>query len=125
MMQIPRKMSAQIIMLSKGRAFGPRQDIRSANEVKLAGEVSNDKLYEPKDKQKAIRVLTVIAYIISVSMVAIILSMYYMYIWVPSDRRFVDQTGATKAPCEDEVTPMVLPISGDNRASSDERIEGK
>ncbi|CAH0550535.1 unnamed protein product [Brassicogethes aeneus] len=49
--------------------------------VKLAGEEAKDKLYEPKHKKKVVRVLTVIAYIFFVSLAAIMLSMYYVFLW--------------------------------------------
>ena len=39
--------------------------------------------YEPKQNKKIIRLLTVIAYVISVSMAAIILSLYYVFLWDP------------------------------------------
>ncbi|XP_076268378.1 trp-interacting inaF-D isoform X3 [Rhynchophorus ferrugineus] len=35
----------------------------------------------PKGKPKAIRVLTVLAYVLSVSMAAILLSIYYIFMW--------------------------------------------
>lgn len=86
-MQLPRKMSAQNMMASISRTLRTRSDSKSAaaNEVKLAGEESKDKLYEPKHRQKLVRVLTVVAYVISVSLAAIILSLYYMYLWDPRD----------------------------------------
>ena len=37
-----------------------------------------DKLYEPKPDKKVMRVITVIGYIFTVSMVAILLSLYYL-----------------------------------------------
>lgn len=97
-MQFSRKMSAQN-MISKVRALGNRRDSKSPNEVKLAGDESKDKLYEPKHKQKLIRVLTVIAYLISVSFAAIILSLYYAFIWDPKDHRHytVKQTASLKS----------------------------
>lgn len=49
--------------------------------VKLAGEEAKDRMYEPKHKKKVVRVLTVIAYVFSVSLAAIMLSMYYIFIW--------------------------------------------
>lgn len=52
--------------------------------VKFAGEEAKDKLYEPKQNQKAVRVLTVIAYVFSVSLAAIMLSTYYTLLWKPS-----------------------------------------
>lgn len=84
-MQIPRKMSAHNVMASISRTLGTHQESKPGNEVKFAGEESKDKLYERKHKQKLMRVLTVVAYIISVSLAAIVLSLYYMYIWDPSD----------------------------------------
>lgn len=51
--------------------------------VKFAGDEAKDKMYEPKDKKKAMRVLTVIAYVFSVSLAAIMLSMYYLFLWQP------------------------------------------
>ena len=70
--------------------MGNRRDSKFPNEVKLAGTESKDKLYEPKHKQKLIRVLTVIAYLISVSFAAIILSLYYAFIWDPQDHKHLN-----------------------------------
>lgn len=55
------------------------------NAVKFAGEESKDKLYEPKHMKKVVRVLTVIAYVFTVSLVAIMLSIYYVLLWNPRD----------------------------------------
>jgi hypothetical protein len=44
---------------------------------------TKDKLYEPKKKRKVIRVLTVMAYVLSVSLAAIMLSLYYVFLWDP------------------------------------------
>ena len=98
-MQFSRKMSAQNVMASVSRALGTRRDSKSPNEIKFAGEESKDKLYEPKHKQKLIRVLTVVAYVISVSLAAIILSLYYAFIWDPKDRKLyiVKQHASLKA----------------------------
>lgn len=58
----------------------------SAEEkIKLAKEDSVDKLYESKKNQRTVRVLTVCAYVLTVSMAAIILSAYYVFLWNPSD----------------------------------------
>ena len=44
--------------------------------------IDADDLYmRPKPKSKLIRVMTVIAYILSVSMAAILLSVYYIFVW--------------------------------------------
>ncbi|KAK7794764.1 hypothetical protein R5R35_009351 [Gryllus longicercus] len=55
------------------------------NGVKFAGEESKDKMYEPKHTKKLVRVLTVVAYVFSVSLAAIMLSVYYVFLWQPRD----------------------------------------
>ncbi|KAK2589164.1 hypothetical protein KPH14_001982 [Odynerus spinipes] len=84
-MQLPRKMSAQNVMASISRTLGTREKAH-ANEIRFAGEERKDKLYEPKHKKKLVRVLTVVAYIIFVSMAAILLSLYYTFLWDPKDQ---------------------------------------
>lgn len=44
---------------------------------------TKDKLYERKRKGKFIRVLIVMAYVLSVSLAAIMLSLYYVFLWDP------------------------------------------
>ncbi|XP_039281505.1 putative transmembrane protein INAFM2 isoform X1 [Nilaparvata lugens] len=56
----------------------------SAASVRLAGDNTKDRMYEPKPNQKAVRVLTVIAYVFSVSLAAITLSLYYVFLWKPA-----------------------------------------
>lgn len=51
------------------------------SSVKLAGEEAKDRLYEPKHKKKLVRVLTVVAYVFFVSLAAIMLSLYYVFLW--------------------------------------------
>lgn len=41
----------------------------------------SDDLFQPKKTPKAVRVLTVLAYVLSVSMAAILLSLYYLFMW--------------------------------------------
>lgn len=54
--------------------------------VKLAGEEAKDRLYEPKHKKKLVRVLTVVAYVFFVSLAAIMLSLYYVFLWNGNQR---------------------------------------
>ncbi|XP_019759376.1 uncharacterized protein LOC109537208 isoform X1 [Dendroctonus ponderosae] len=54
--------------------------------VKFAGEEAKDRLYEPKHKKKIVRVLTVVAYVFFVSLAAIMLSMYYVFLWNGTQR---------------------------------------
>ncbi len=42
-----------------------------------------EKLYETKPNKKIVRIITVIAYVFSVSMIAILLSLYYLFLWDP------------------------------------------
>jgi hypothetical protein len=75
------------IILTTGPGGSVRQHTNSGlpNAVKFAGEESKDKMYEPKHSKKLIRVLTVIAYMFSVSLAAIMLSVYYVFLWNPKD----------------------------------------
>ncbi|XP_058444369.1 uncharacterized protein LOC131426006 [Malaya genurostris] len=61
-------------------------------KIKLAGEDSKDRLYEAKQNQKAIRILTVAAYVLCVSLVAIMLSLYYIFLWDPSSNQAIVKT---------------------------------
>lgn len=80
-------MSAHNVMASIGRTLGSRDSKSSApNEIRFAGDERKDKLYEPKHKQKLVRVLTVVAYVIFVSMAAILLSLYYTFVWNPKNQ---------------------------------------
>lgn len=54
--------------------------------ARLQQQVSTSALYERKQNQKALKVLTVAAYILFVSMAAIILSFYYIFIWDPTSK---------------------------------------
>lgn len=60
-------------------------DTKAASPVRTPDEGKESK-YEPKQNKKIIRLLTVIAYVISVSMAAIILSLYYVFLWNPEMR---------------------------------------
>jgi len=60
-------------------------DTQDLNDVKYsaAEAAASGKLYESKKIRKVVRVLTVLAYLLSVSLAAIILSMYYLFLWDP------------------------------------------
>ncbi|KAJ3637811.1 hypothetical protein MTP99_001238 [Tenebrio molitor] len=57
------------------------EDINADNSPDSPGNPKDNALFEPKPKPKVIRVLTVLAYILSVSMAAILLSIYYIFMW--------------------------------------------
>lgn len=62
----------------------PQQWVKTPSldsSVKFAGEEAKDRLYEPKHKKKVVRVLTVVAYVFFVSLAAIMLSLYYVFLW--------------------------------------------
>lgn len=82
-----RSVNSGSIIVSTGTRGSVRQHSGSGlpNGVKFAGEESKDKMYEPKHTKKLVRVLTVVAYIFSVSLAAIMLSVYYVFLWNPKD----------------------------------------
>ncbi|XP_078036162.1 uncharacterized protein LOC144469591 [Augochlora pura] len=49
----------------------------------------NADLFETKRSKKVVRLITVVAYMVSVSFVAIVLSAYYLFLWVPPDPRLL------------------------------------
>lgn len=108
-------MSAHNVMASISRTLGNRESKPSAaNEIRFAGN-DKDKLYEPKHKQKLMRVLTVIAYVVFVSMAAILLSLYYTFVWNPKDQSIrmmrLDKPECAKPPLDSLTIP---PISNGN-----------
>ncbi|XP_076657152.1 uncharacterized protein LOC143361552 [Halictus rubicundus] len=78
----------------------------------------NADLYETKTPKKLIRLVTVVAYMFSVSFVAIVLSAYYLFLWVPPDpkllRRPVHQAGDPELNflVADDTTTAEIPLSG-------------
>ncbi|XP_076365778.1 uncharacterized protein LOC143254490 [Tachypleus tridentatus] len=52
--------------------------------VKFANEQTRAKLYETKKNKKIVRLMTVMAYVFSVSLAAIVLSLYYVFLWDPA-----------------------------------------
>lgn len=70
--------------------------------IKLAGEEAKDRLYEPKHKKKLVRVLTVVAYVFFVSLAAIMLSLYYVFLWKGYPKE-IKNTTVTESPlCRDK-----------------------
>jgi hypothetical protein len=82
--------------------------------VKLAGEEAKDRLYEPKHKKKLVRVLTVIAYVFFVSLAAIMLSLYYVFLWNGGQRNLpkypVQHESQVK--CDNIIAEMQQQITG-------------
>ncbi|XP_050308487.1 uncharacterized protein LOC126744931 [Anthonomus grandis grandis] len=77
--------------------------------VKFAGEEAKDRLYEPKHKKKLVRVLTVVAYVFFVSLAAIMLSLYYVFLWNGEQRgaaKVVERQVYTGSRCDSILTEM-------------------
>ncbi|KAL2717702.1 hypothetical protein V1478_013402 [Vespula squamosa] len=49
----------------------------------------NASIYESKEPKKIVRIITVLAYMFSVSFVAIVLSAYYIFLWEPPNPRLM------------------------------------
>ena len=100
------------IILTRGSGGSDRQHSSSSlpNGVKFAGEESKDRMYEPKHTKKLVRVLTVIAYVFSVSLAAIMLSFYYVFLWNPKDihHRNVHPTTPTPIAPPDTACPHAV-----------------
>uniref|UniRef100_A0A1B6DRM1 Transmembrane protein INAFM2 n=1 Tax=Clastoptera arizonana TaxID=38151 RepID=A0A1B6DRM1_9HEMI len=99
--------------------------------VKLAGEEAKDKLYEPKRNQKAVRVFTVVAYVFSVSLAAIMLSTYYTLLWQPRNVnttqsyhpiKYLNASESTQTTPIPEInrveTPLVLALNADTTTTN-------
>ncbi|XP_046832568.1 MATH and LRR domain-containing protein PFE0570w isoform X1 [Vespa crabro] len=52
----------------------------------------NASIYENKEPKKIVRIITVLAYMFSVSFVAIVLSAYYIFLWEPPNPRLMHGT---------------------------------
>nr|CAD7456772.1 unnamed protein product [Timema tahoe] len=81
--------------------------------AKYAEDAAKDKLYEPKKARKIIRVLTVVAYVFSVSLAAIMLSLYYVFLWdpkMPTTGRQVAGQDPEPQPCSQHALLDTQPV---------------
>lgn len=76
-------------------------------KIKLAKDNSVEKLYESKKNQRTVRVLTVCAYILTVSMAAIILSAYYVFLWRPASSAYNIQQNTRVIQCDKIIIPEI------------------
>lgn len=60
-------------------------------KVKLPPTETISRCYQPQGNRKVIRILTVAVYVLCVSLAAIMLSLYYIFIWDPTIRPFVSK----------------------------------
>lgn len=69
-------------------------------------EIVLDALYERKRDKKTVRVLTVIIYVFSVSLAAIMLSLYYVFFWEPKDAQYAQRKVSHTVEPQTSTTPM-------------------
>lgn len=74
--------------------------------------------YEVKKHKKLVRILTVIAYVICVSMAAIVLSLYYVFLWNPTKYNIL-QYKAVQPDC-DRLLQSVIADSRNIRMKADQ-----
>lgn len=76
-----------------GRSGGQDDD----GVVASGGKLGPSRLYEStKRNKKMVRLLTVAAYVLSVSLAAIMLSLYYVFLWDPKLHRYSSSTKAAE-----------------------------
>lgn len=68
---------------------GPTEEDSASEEVGAPVREKTD-IYKQKPASKVVRVLTVLAYLLSVSLVAILLSVYYTCVWKSPELPFSD-----------------------------------
>lgn len=75
----------------KGEGAKMNSKVNSLEEkVKLPPTETISRCYQPQQSnRKVIRILTVAVYVLCVSLAAIMLSLYYIFIWDPTIRPFV------------------------------------
>ncbi|XP_066961786.1 uncharacterized protein [Macrobrachium rosenbergii] len=90
-------------------------DTKATSPVRTPDEAKEGK-YEPKQNKKIVRLLTVIAYVISVSMAAIILSLYYVFLWDPQ----LKYSNTEKAKMDS--SPFATPDTGETRMAAENNL---
>lgn len=71
---------------------GSLLDHQRRNDARFASEQSKEKIPDGQQNKKIVRLLTVIVYVFSVSLAAIILSLYYVFLW---DSKISPSTNST------------------------------
>ncbi|CAD7084030.1 unnamed protein product [Hermetia illucens] len=75
-------------------------------KVKLPVTETISRFYQPRKNRKAIRILTVAIYVLCVSLAAIMLSLYYIFIWDPTIKPFIPKVSS----CDKIVIPENIAI---------------
>ena len=73
--------------MSSGSKHGPTYTGDSNNRSKMAS----------KSNKKLIRLATVLAYVLAVSLAAIVLAIYYIFVWDPNSGQYTQPQGSTSA----------------------------
>lgn len=60
-----------------------KMNFTAEEKIKLSRDDSVEKLYQ-RTNQRTVKVITVMSYILFVSFAAIVLSLYYVFLWDPS-----------------------------------------
>ncbi|KYQ47936.1 hypothetical protein ALC60_12895 [Trachymyrmex zeteki] len=95
---------------------GRSQDAFSPDSpVDVPAKDSNADIYENRGSKKIIRVLTVMAYLFSVSFVAILLSAYYIFLWEPPNPKLIQRERLRTDP---QLQFLVAPPSEETKKDS-------
>merc|ERR1712137_1368454 len=73
-----------------------------------SADLEVDRLYEPKQNKKIVRIFTVILYMFSVSLGAILLSLYYVFLWKNPHTMILDN-GDNLTTVEPSLNSLVVP----------------
>ncbi|XP_011496548.1 PREDICTED: uncharacterized protein LOC105361139 [Ceratosolen solmsi marchali] len=88
-------------------------DTLSANPTE---KEKKDALYENRERKKIVRIITVTAYMFSVSFVGIVLSAYYIFLWHPPNPRMM-HAQAMSVQSDGEIDFLVETSAVPNRLS--------
>lgn len=78
-------------MSMEGSSGEPQDANASDVQVNALPKDTNAEIYENRGHKKIIRVVTVVAYLFSVSFVGILLSAYYIFLWEPPNPRVIER----------------------------------
>ena len=73
----------------KKKKFAKVNSIEKSEKIKLPQIETISGVYQPRRNGKGIRILTVAFYVLCVSLAAIMLSTYYIFIWDPTLKPYV------------------------------------
>ncbi|KYM96466.1 hypothetical protein ALC62_12833 [Cyphomyrmex costatus] len=102
---------------------GRSQDASSPDSpMDVPAKDPNAEIYENRGSKKIIRVLTVMAYLFSVSFVAILLSAYYIFLWEPPNPKLIQRERLRMDP---QMQFLIAPPSEETRKDSSFLSQGE